>query len=246
MHHSRTTPLLALIVLLVAALLTAGCGSRSSSGGKASYPNGAPKGPRAKAYTVRGKTYQPLLSAHGFVEEGVASWYGRDFHGKKTANGEIYDMYALTAAHKLLPFNTNVKVTNLNNGRNVVVRVNDRGPFVGDRIIDLTNTAADRIGMLGPGTARVRVETVGEVQGLLADGDLKGSFYVQIGAFSSQDNARRLTERMQQSGWKARYYFADRVGFWRVQLGPWTTLSEAENMRTKLRSEYPANFVVAE
>lgn len=246
MHHSRTTPLLALIVLLLAALLVAGCGSRSSSGGKASYPNGEPKGARAKAYTVRGKTYQPLLSAHGFVEEGVASWYGRDFHGKKTANGERYDMYAMTAAHKLLPFNTNLRVTNLANGKQIIVRVNDRGPFVGDRIIDLTHTGASRIGMIGPGTARVRLETVGDVPGLMQDGDLSGSFYVQIGAFSSQENARRLSARMQQRGFKARFYYAELVSFWRVQVGPWSTLSEAERMRQQLRSEFPGDFVVAE
>lgn len=242
--HQRL-PRLALLLLLLfslSAILT-GCGSSRSS---VSYPKGQPSGPRAKPYTVRGKTYYPLKSAHGFVEEGTASWYGKDFHGKKTANGERYDMYDMTAAHKLLPFNTQLKVTNLSNGKEIVVRVNDRGPFVGDRIIDLTHTGASRIGMLGPGTARVRIETIGNVQGLMQDGDLSGSFYVQIGAFASQDNARRLVSRMQASGYKARLYYADLVGFWRVQVGPWSTLSEAERMRQQLRPEFPGDFVVAE
>ncbi|AAS94880.1 MULTISPECIES: septal ring lytic transglycosylase RlpA family protein [Desulfovibrionaceae] len=235
--------LLVSLLLFCTASLVSGCGSSRSG---VSYPKGQPSGPRAKPYTVRGKTYYPLKSAHGFVEEGVASWYGSDFHGKKTANGERYDMYAMTAAHKLLPFNTNLRVTNLANGKQIIVRVNDRGPFVGDRIIDLTHTGASRIGMIGPGTARVRLETVGDVPGLMQDGDLSGSFYVQIGAFSSQENARRLSARMQQRGFKARFYYAELVSFWRVQVGPWSTLSEAERMRQQLRSEFPGDFVVAE
>ncbi len=244
-------PVVSVILLLLAALLVAGCGSgprrisTSPSDQSVKYPKGQPQGPRAKPYTVLGKTYHPLLSAHGFSEEGIASWYGKDFHGRKTANGEIYDMYGLTAAHKLLPFNTVVKVTNLQNGRSTTVRVNDRGPFVGDRIIDLTNTAANQIGMLGPGTARVRVETVGDVPGL-QDGDMTGRFYVQVGAFSNKDNASRLVTRLQGQGWNARMYWADMVRFWRVQVGPWSTLSEAERMREKLKGDFAVNFVVAD
>uniref|UniRef100_B8DRV7 Probable endolytic peptidoglycan transglycosylase RlpA n=1 Tax=Nitratidesulfovibrio vulgaris (strain DSM 19637 / Miyazaki F) TaxID=883 RepID=B8DRV7_NITV9 len=239
------------VLLLLAALLMAGCGfgprriSTPPSDQSVKYPKGQPQGPRAKPYTVLGKTYHPLLSAHGFSEEGIASWYGKDFHGRKTANGEIYDMYGLTAAHKLLPFNTVVKVTNLQSGRSTTVRVNDRGPFVGDRIIDLTNTAANQIGMLGPGTARVRVETVGDVPGL-QDGDMTGRFYVQVGAFSNKDNASRLVTRLQGQGWNARMYWADMVQFWRVQVGPWGTLSEAERMREKLKGDFAVNFVVAD
>lgn len=94
------------------------------------------------------------------LQEGVASYYGEDFHGRKTANGEIYDMYAMTAAHRALPFNTRVLVTNLDNGKKVTVRINDRGPFVEGRIIDLSYGAARKIGMVGPGTARVRLEVI--------------------------------------------------------------------------------------
>ena len=121
--------------------------SDSAKGGSGS------KGPRGtKPYTIRGKTYYPLLSAHGFRETGIASWYGPDFHGKLTANGERYDMHGMTAAHKLLPFGTQVKVTNKSNGRSIVVRVNDRGPFVANRVIDLTRTGADRLA--GPHASR--------------------------------------------------------------------------------------------
>lgn len=114
------------------------CGLTDVGGG------GATRG--TKTYTVRGKTYRPYLTADGYREEGVASWYGKDFHGRKTANGERYNMYAMTAAHKLLPLGTKVRVTHLGNGRSIVVRVNDRGPFVGNRIIDLSYGGAQKIG----------------------------------------------------------------------------------------------------
>jgi len=113
-----------------------------------------------KSYTVFGKRYVPLSSAEGFKQEGIASWYGKDFHGKKTANGERYNMYAMTAAHKILPMNTTVRVTNLSNGKAVYVRINDRGPFVDNRIIDLSYTAASRIGIIQMGTGRVRIEAI--------------------------------------------------------------------------------------
>lgn len=113
--------------------------------------------PKAKAYTVRGKTYVPYASAEGFEEIGIASWYGPGFHGKKTSNGEVFNTYGMTAAHKFLPFNTNILVTNLENGKTCVVRINDRGPFVDDRIIDLSQAAAKQIGMIKNGTAKVHL-----------------------------------------------------------------------------------------
>ncbi len=117
----------------------------------------------SKPYTINGQTYYPLAHAHGFRETGVASWYGPGFHGKTTANGEQYNMFDMTAAHRVLPFDTNVKVTNLDNGRSIVVRVNDRGPFVDDRVIDLTKSGAEKLGMMGNGTARVRVEAINTI-----------------------------------------------------------------------------------
>ena len=111
-------------------------------------------------YTVFGKQYRVMDSAANFTEQGVASWYGKKFHGRKTSSGEVYDMYAMTAAHKHLPLPTFVRVTNLENNRSVVVKVNDRGPFIGDRIIDMSYTAAERLGMLEKGTVNVRVDAL--------------------------------------------------------------------------------------
>ena len=122
-------PFLFCIIALLCGALLSGCGSRSWHKGGV---------PGSRPYTVRGKTYYPLKSATGFVEEGTASWYGPGFHGKTTANGETYNQYAMTAAHKILPLGTQVRVTHLGNGRSVVVRVNDRGPFLRGRVIDLS------------------------------------------------------------------------------------------------------------
>ena len=117
--------------------------------------------PKGKPYKVRGKTYVPYTSANGFEEIGIASWYGPGFHGKLTANGEKYNQRGITAAHKLLPFGTMVRVTNLDNGRSVVVRINDRGPFLHERIIDLSEGAAKSVDMINSGTAKVHLEVAG-------------------------------------------------------------------------------------
>jgi len=111
-------------------------------------------------YEVAGVTYHVLKSAEGYVEEGIASWYGTEFQGKRTSSGEPYDMYAMTAAHRTLPLPTYVEVTNLENGKVVVVRVNDRGPFHSDRLIDLSYVAAQKLGIVKSGTARVRVRAL--------------------------------------------------------------------------------------
>lgn len=164
-----------LAVCLCVVLISA-CGSQvaviKDSGPKqavdvAHIPDAVPRHePRTRAgnksrYTVLGKTYTVLPHSRNFVETGIASWYGNKFHGRKTANGEIYSMYGMTAAHKNLPIPSYVRVTNLNNGRQVVVRVNDRGPFHDGRVIDLTYAAASKLGFVKQGTAPVRVETVG-------------------------------------------------------------------------------------
>ncbi len=231
-----------LLVLMLAAAL-AGC---SLGRGRSTDPARGGKQPRGtKPYSIAGKTYYPLLTADGFSETGIASWYGRDFHGKLTANGERYDMYGMTAAHKLLPFNTKLKVTNRNNGRSIIVRVNDRGPFVANRVIDLTRTGAEELGMIAAGTAPVHLETVGAVPGL-KDGDLTGRFYVQVGAFGNRSNADNLVSRIKSGGLGARTYFAESVGFWRVQVGPYPSLHKAEEAAESLVGPYPGNFVVAE
>ena len=154
-----------------------------------------------KGYTIRGQTYHPMKEVSpGFRMKGVASWYGHKFHGRPTASGEIYNMHDLTAAHKTLPLGTYVRVHNLENDRRVDVRINDRGPFVRGRIIDLSYTAANRIGIVGPGTARVEVIALATPtpsgsgnQRVSKPVDLHaGSFTFQIGAFVNRDNAERL------------------------------------------------------
>jgi len=160
--------LASLLLIAVTALALGACTSgvsRYSHGsgayGKSSLPSG--KGgyrKTGKPYTIAGNTYYPLQSAAGYDRSGVGSWYGRDFHGKLTANGEHYDMHAMSAAHKTLPLPTMVRVTNLENGRSIVVRVNDRGPFVKSRIIDLSYAAAHTLGYDKQGTARVRVQAL--------------------------------------------------------------------------------------
>lgn len=157
-----------LVRLLAAVLLTvccAGCGSSISLNpfewGNETYTGNYRGGVvGSKPYTIRGVTYYPLISARGFRETGIASWYGPGFHGRRTANGERYNMYAMTAAHKILPLNTTVRVTNLRTGRSIHVRINDRGPFVPGRVIDLSKAAAARLGILAAGTGRVRVEAI--------------------------------------------------------------------------------------
>jgi rare lipoprotein A len=125
-----------------------------------------------------------------FIQEGTASWYGIPFHGRRAANGEIFDMNSLVAAHRTLPFGSILRVTNLNNGRDVQVRVIDRGPFVGDRVLDLARAAAVALDMLGTGTAPVRIEL------LAGPASATGDFTVQVGAFTDRANAERLRDRL--------------------------------------------------
>ncbi len=145
-------------------------------------------------YVINGERYYPIPSATGFIETGTASWYGDDFHGKRTANGEVYDMHKKNAAHTILPFNTYVKVTNLSNKKYTIVRINDRGPFVKGRIIDLSYAAAKEIDMISPGTAKVEVIALNKNQ--IDPGIREGTFTVQVGAFAEQINAQRLADKL--------------------------------------------------
>lgn len=224
-----------LLAAMVCAALLAGCGAPKSTR-KGGTPGGKP-------YTIAGKTYYPLKSAHGFVEEGVASWYGPGFHGKPTASGETYNQYAMTAAHKILPLGTTVRVTNLGNGKSALVRVNDRGPFVDDRVIDLSRAVASRLGVLGPGTARVRVQSVGEVPQATASGDIKGDFYIQVGAFGQKENARKLIQTLTAAGERGRLLFGSN-NMWNVQVGPWQDSSGAEKALPLIKTVYARAFVV--
>jgi rare lipoprotein A len=214
--------------------------------------------PWEKPYEVNGERYQPLpKSAHvGYVEEGIASWYGHDFHGKKTSNGEVYDMYGRTAAHKTLPLGVYVKVKNLANGREAEARINDRGPFVKGRIIDLSQTLAKELGVIAAGTAPVRIEALGfretDAGGAVAwrqpKSYMPSSYAIQIGAFGIRENADRLAAEMRArhgaaavaEGWVgARRFF-------RVRVGSYKTLEIAEKAKAEFeKGGYPNSFVVA-
>lgn len=161
---------------------------------------------KQKTYTVLGKTYHPIKSSKDYVQRGIASWYGRKFHGRRTANGERYNMYAMTAAHKHLPLPTYVRVKNLENGRSVVVRVNDRGPFHSNRIIDLSYTAAHKLGMLKKGVVRVEIRAIDprnpqhkQPRPVNKPTPVPNTrVYIQAGAFGQVQNARRLQQKLQQ------------------------------------------------
>lgn len=154
-----------------------------------------------RPYTINKIKYYPIASSYGYRDTGLASWYGPGFHGRLTSNGEKYNMYKDTAAHKILPMNTMVLVKNLENGMETIVRINDRGPFVRGRIIDLSYTAAEKIGMVKNGTAKVRVTALANAEQKKQEPNLnEGSFFVQIGSFRSQRKALQLQNRFQNAG----------------------------------------------
>lgn len=206
-------------------------------------PRAEPPSPggNTSPYTVMGRTYHVLASAEGYRARGIASWYGSKFHGRATANGEVYDAYAMTAAHRTLPLPTYLRVTNLDNGRKVVVRVNDRGPFREDRIIDLSYAAAYKLGFQETGTARVELEAVGEepskqvvkIDESKSSGELNG-ILLQAGAFRSLAGAERL--RAALSMLLETDVFIDRTEgdlapWYRVRIGPIHDPERVANLR---------------
>ena len=193
--------------------------------------------PPPGGYQVFGKNYVPLDSAAGYSEEGIASWYGPGFHGKKTANGETYDMHARTAAHKLLPLGTVVEITDLDHGRTVTARINDRGPFVAGRIIDLSRALAADLDMLERGTARVRVTAVAGPAGTPAPvQNLQGRFGWQVGAFTVRANADRLARSLEKKFGAVQVVAYDRGDalFHRVRVGPYPDLEKAQRALPEL------------
>ncbi len=211
----------ALFALLAAALLT--------------LPAGCKRKPRAPL--------APAAPSPGWTETGIASWYGHPYHGRQSSSGEVYDMHQLTAAHRTLPFGAVVRVTNLENRKSVVVRINDRGPFVEGRIIDLSRAAAQRIGLIGPGTALVRIELAGYQDS--AQKDAPPLFTIQAGAFADRANAERLRERLRR-----RFEPVDIVSssasppLHRILVGRFGDLREAEAAADSLRREVKDVFVV--
>lgn len=198
--------------------------------------------PRAEAphrfanrpYSVMGRDYVPVSSAEGFRQRGMASWYGRRFHGQKTSSGEIYDMYAMTAAHPTLPIPSYVRVTSVSNGRSVVVRINDRGPFLHDRIIDLSYAAAHRLGYIQKGSTLVEVETA------LPDAADAPGLYVQLGAFSARANAEALRNRIAQEAPELADLLNIVAGdnLFRLVLGPYKSREEADRAGAQAGSRF--------
>lgn len=212
-----------------------------------------------RPYVIAGKKYYPVPSAQGYQETGIASWYGKKFHGRKTSNGEIYDMHAETAAHKTLPMGTMLLVKNLENGRNTVVRINDRGPFVKGRIIDLSYTSAQEIGLVQNGTAKITITALGEVitkskKTSSAPVELKhkdfnkGQFYVQVGAFEHLENARKLARTFANLGRKViiQQFPAAGIQLYRVMVFASTTLDIAKRYEGYLeKNGFPYALIIA-
>lgn len=258
------------LAALVLAVL-AGCASRPPStdgppdrtpADVASVPDAVPRveplrvgGPN-KPYEVAGVRYVPMTTDAPLRERGGASWYGRKFHGRPTASGETYDMFEMTAAHKTMPLPSYARVRNPANGREVIVRVNDRGPFHPDRVIDLSYAAAARLGVLG-GVAPVEVERLTHAQiraGLPAapaaaanaPAAADGGFWLQLGAFRERDGALQLQRLLQREA----PWLAALVTLWeesaliRVQAGPWPRREQAEAMAARLAETLPMEALV--
>jgi len=194
-------------------------------------------------YSVLGKRYVVLATADGYLERGVASWYGPTFHGESTSNGEKYDMYGMTAAHKTLPLPTYARVTNLKNGRSVVVRINDRGPFVANRLIDLSYSAAVKLDMLKEGTTLVEVKslTVQDPDDLSRSAQSPPpALYVQAGAFADQRNAQRVLDRLHTGGLPGAFILAPifdgKPALYRVRLGPISSVLEFDQLAARLKA----------
>ncbi len=243
-----------LVLLFCCILLVFGCATKKSNVAESPEADRLRLRASQRPYTVLGQRYEPLMSHEGFVQSGVASWYGRDFHGKNTSSGERYDMNAMTAAHKTLPLGVYVKVHNKENDRDAVVRVNDRGPFVKGRIIDLSFAAAKKLGMDGPGTASVRIEALGYREGGGADSYKapasydSGNYTIQVGSFKEHGNAERLSREMKKLSGFSEIHLTNVNGedFYRVYAGKYPSLTAAEAAEKDYGEHgYPGSFVVS-
>jgi rare lipoprotein A len=252
MLKKELNPYLPIIILLI---ICAGCGA--SRGPDPILSSKLP--PTQRPYKLNGIWYSPIPSSEGYIEEGIASWYGKKFHGRPTSNGEIFDMYKISAAHKTLPIGTSLKVTNLLNNKIIVVRVNDRGPFVAGRIIDLSFKAAEKLGIVVAGTAKVKIEAVQVVTENKKPGpdfispvprpDFRfGKFVIQVGSFKTLLNALQL-----KAGLMGKYdqiniipFDIKQNKFYRVQVGTFNDLYKAQEEITRLsKAGHRGTFTVA-
>jgi len=212
-----------------------------------------------RPYQVFGKEYVPLASVQPYRQRGMASWYGKKFHGQRTASGETYDMYAMTAAHTTLPIPSYARVTRVATGRSVIVRINDRGPFHQGRMIDLSYAAALKLGFVHLGSAEVELESIEPGQAetptqqaaaptpsaaatteqALAAPEQAAAVYVQVGAFSSRDNAENLRSRLEgEFGWLKDTVQVLAIGnLWRLHVGPYRTHDDARSVAERIESQ---------
>lgn len=202
---------------------------------KAIIPKNEPLSPYGNpaSYKVYGKVYRVMPSSHGYKERGLASWYASKFHKQRTSSGEAYDMYALTAAHRTLPLPTYLKVKNLDNGRQIIVKVNDRGPFHSGRLIDLSYGAAVKLGIFPKGTAHVEIEAI---QTRAPGAPLKsGKYYIQAGAFGSKTNAMQFQNKIRQlTHTSVALEYVQRRYI--IKLGPFANQAQAEQVKKMLRN----------
>ena len=259
-------------ILLFSALLLQACSSSSrykinQDHGPANpvdvteVSNAVPKAePRSKYgnpknYKVLGKWYSVRESSKGYTKKGIASWYGKKFHGHRTSSGETYDMYAMTAAHKTLPLPTYVRVTHLENGKSVIVKVNDRGPFHDNRIIDLSYSAAKKLGVTAKGTGAVEVfaidpETYQKKEpyqpkfnrnSALSTYPAKSNYklYLQVGAFTDKNNANKLHKRLSRMFKQQQIHseFASEKNIYRVRIGPLASVAAADKLTIYLNNK---------
>ena len=266
---ARTRPVAGFVWTIALAALLAGCASTRREtapafklpplpANLAAVPNAVPRFlPRAARgnppfYDVDGERYYVLATAQGYEATGVASWYGPTFDGLRTADGDRYDMYAMTAAHKTLPLPCYVRVTDLGNGRSVIVKVNDRGPFVANRLIDLSYVAAAKLGMLATGTALVEVRAItpgNPVELTRAAESPPAMLYVQVGAFAVRRNAERVLARLEAAGLAGAFIFgppAAQGHLYRVRIGPVNGVPEFDRLVARLTVlGYPGAQLVA-
>ena len=206
-------------------------------------PDPADKPPTQRSYEVFGQRYHPIDCADGFQETGIASWYGHPFHGRPTSSGETYDMHAMTAAHRVLPMGTFLLVRNLENDREIIVRINDRGPFARNRILDLSYRSAKEIDMIRDGTTKVEIRSIDpntpdiakRVEAAHPD-YFTGDFTVQVGAYSDKSRAEAEAEKLRNAG-KDSYISSTYVNgqsFHRVRVGRFASMADAEQLKIHL------------
>ena len=236
----------AFILIVVIVLLISGCAGPSVR-----------EPVTAGEYRIDGKTYKVMGTSTGFEQRGLASWYGGKFHGRQTASGEVYDKNKLTAAHRTLPLGTYVRVRRVDGRGEVVLRVNDRGPFVEGRILDVSRAGAEKLHMLEEGVAMVTVKALGSRDRRSSPEEMilksrpdyhQGSFAVQIGAFAVRENARDLAVRMRERYGAAHMSLFNRGDrtFYRVRVGRFKLQEQAENFRLKLINDgWAESFVVS-